>query len=295
MNEIKDVKLGELYPIQVIDIYGGNEWWNINDAKEKGLAGVIFKAGQGGWATYPKAWIAECIKANFPFGLYWLIDSRYDSGYHMGAIKRTFPDRFFGQLGWWWDIEKPRITMTDTDYWKTPYSGNGLIQSVIEKFGGWSGEYGGIYTSPGMAARLGWGSLLFKTKPLYKLLQQMPIWEAQYNNKILRPDKIAPFGDSWKLWQYRERPDFNYFNGSQDDFNQWLDAHDYYTPKDDTALLKTGKTTTALRVRSSPNLSGTVLKTLWFGTDVTISDEIGDWYKIVSPIEGYVYSKYVRL
>jgi hypothetical protein len=294
MNELYE-PLGTLYPIQIIDIYGGNEWWNIDTAKKRGLRGVIFKAGQGGWATYPKAWIGECVKADFPFGVYWLIDSRYDSGYHVGAIKNAFPDRYFGRLGWWWDIEKPRTTMTDTDYWKTPYSGNGLIQSVIEKFAGWSGEYGGIYTSPGMAARLGWGGTLFRYKALYKILSQMPLWVAQYNNRISRPDKIAPFGDAWTFWQYRERPDYNYFNGDETAFNQWLDGHDYYTPVSDPKLKKYGVTTYALRVRSLPDVSSPSLKTLWMSTQITICDEVGEWYKISSPLEGYVNSKYVRL
>ena len=212
--------LSATYPIQFVDIYSGNRW-NAAEEKAKGTRGVIIKAGQGGWSSVPRQYVSDCHQVGLPFGFYWLIDSRYDSGYHMGAIKSTFPDKNFGALGMWWDCEKPRISMTDKEYWTTPYAGNGLIEAVTDKFLGWCGKTGGMYSNLGFAGLVGWNSILFKFKPLYKKLSYMPLWAAQYNNFIPSPTLFGPW-KNWLIWQYRPEPDYNYFNGDEEKFQAFM-------------------------------------------------------------------------
>lgn len=205
-----------LYPIQIVDIYSFNTW-NAADEKAKGTRGVIFKAGQGGYSSIPRNYIYDAEQVGIPWGVYWVIDSRIDSDSHMASIKSTFPDMDFGNLGLWWDLEKPKYDMTDIQYWATPYAGNALIESVMDKFFVWSGITGGVYTSRGFAKMLGWDTAGFLVKSLASKLEKMPLWTAQYNNTVTKPDIFAPF-KTWELWQYRPDPDYNYYNGSEAEF-----------------------------------------------------------------------------
>ena len=100
----------KLYPIRMLDVYAGNVWNPVQE-KARGIRGVICKAGQGGFYSLPPTFISDCENNGLDWGLYWLIDSRFDSGYHMRAIKQNCADLNFGPLGWWWDCEKPQVTM----------------------------------------------------------------------------------------------------------------------------------------------------------------------------------------
>lgn len=216
--------LSNLYPIQIVDIYSDNRW-SASEEKAKGTRGVIIKAGQGGYFSLPTKFIEEAEAVGLPWGIYWLIDSRFDASYHMRAIKTGFHDMNFGQLPWFWDCEKPRISMTEADYWKTPYAGNGLIESVLDKFLFWSGRMGEIYTSLGFSNLLGWNSPSFKFKPLYAKLSKRLLWSAQYNNFINQPTPFGPWSKGkWTLWQYRENPDYNYFHGNEEDWQALLNG-----------------------------------------------------------------------
>jgi hypothetical protein len=286
----------KLFPIRMVDIYAGNEW-NAAEEKAKGTQGVVCKAGQGGYYSLPKTFIADCEKNGIAWGLYWLIDSRYDSGYHIRAIKRSFPDMNFGPLGWWWDCEKPNISMSDAQYRKTPYNGNGLLESVIDKFTGWSGKSSGIYTGPGFAALLGWNSTLFKLKSFAKKLAAMPLWTAQYNNFVMQPDLYGLWTD-WLWWQYREGPDYNYFNGDDAKFQQMLDGyvvtppppvHDQYTG---TVVSGSG-----VNVRTGAGISFNKIAALSKytevrGTELNVISPSEEWLKINYPTDGWVASKY---
>ena len=280
----------------MLDVYAGNVW-NPAEEKAKGVRGVICKAGQGGFYSLPKKFISDCEKIGLAWGLYWLIDSRYDSGYHMRAIKQAFPDMNFGPLGWWWDCEKPKITMPDGLYWKTKYSGNGLIESVIDKFSGWSGKLGGMYTSPGFAKLLSWNSILFKAKNIAKKLAEMPLWVAQYNDSIMQPDLFGLWTD-WLWWQYREGPDLNYFNGDEAKFQEILDGYVVTPPppSDDKftgtvisnrgVYVRTGAGTSFAKVTSLPKYTEVI------GTELVTISPSEEWLKIHYPIDGWIASKH---
>ncbi|GAB4504899.1 MAG: hypothetical protein Fur0043_18940 [Anaerolineales bacterium] len=286
----------KLYPVRMLDVYSGNEW-NPSEELAKGTRGIICKAGQGGYASLPKDFIANCESAGLPWGVYWLIDSRYDSGYHMRAIKDAFPDMNFGPLGWWWDCEKPKIGMSDATYRKTPYRGNGLIEAVIDKFTGWSGQSGGIYTAPGFARLLGWYSPLFKFRSLAKKLAAMPLWVAQYNDFIMAPDLCGVWSE-WLWWQYREGPDYNYFNGNEAKFQAYLDGY-VVTPPPPTQDKYTGTVISpwGVNVRTGPGISFTKITTLLRyaevrGTELNEVSSAETWLKITYPVDGWVAAKY---
>ena len=286
----------KLFPIRMLDVYAGNEW-NPIEEKANGMRGVICKAGQGGFYSLPKTFIADCENNGLAWGLYWLIDSRYDSGYHIRAIKRNFPDMKFGPLGWWWDCEKPNISMPDRLYWKTRYNGNGLIESVIDKFTGWTGTSGGIYTSPGFARLLGWNSVLFKGRAFAKKLAEMPLWVAQYNDFVMQPDMFGLWTD-WLWWQYREGPDYNYFNGDEAKYNEMLDGY-VVTPPPPSENKYTGTVVSGsgVNVRTGAGVSFNKTSSLSKYTDVVgtelkeVSDEEA-WLKINYPVDGWIATKY---
>lgn len=284
------------YPVRMLDVYAGNVW---DPAAElaKGIRGIICKAGQGGFYSLPKTFISDCERAGIPWGVYWLIDSRYDSGYHMRAIKDAFRDMNFGPLGWWWDCEKPKIGMSDATYRKTPYQGNGLIEAVIDKFTGWCGQSGGIYTAPGFARLLGWYSPLFKMKSLAKKLAAMPLWVAQYNDYIMTPDLCGVWSD-WLWWQYREGPDYNYFNGDLAKFQAYLDGY-VVAPPPPSQDKYTGTVVSAwgVNVRTAPGTSFAKITTLLRneevrGVELNVVSPAETWLKITYPVDGWVAVKH---
>lgn len=285
-----------LYPIQFVDVYAGNRF---SAALEKslGMRGVLIKAGQGGWPSLPKDFIRQCEQEDLPWGIYWVIDSRYNPEYHMQAIKRTFPDKNFGRLGWWWDCEKPRIGMSDKEYWKTPYAGSGLVESVLDKFLGWSEKTGGIYTSMGFAKLIGWTSPLFRLRSLYAKLQQMPLWAAQYNPLLSSPMLFGPWKNWWG-WQYRENPDHNYFNGDEAMWQNFLDGNS--TPMPNGFYLYRGEVVAprGLKVRSGPGIEyqevAPALKryTRVEGKEMSAGEPGERWLKIHAPVDGWIAVTY---
>ena len=70
------------------------------------------------------------------------------------------------------------------------------------------------------------------------------------------------------------------------------------TSNGDQAFNATGKVinvTSTLNVRNQPSTSGTVVGTLKSDQTVTITAKNGSWYKISSPLVGYVHSDYINM
>ena len=70
------------------------------------------------------------------------------------------------------------------------------------------------------------------------------------------------------------------------------------TSNGDQAFNATGKVinvTSTLNVRNQPSTSGTVVGTLKSDQTVTITAKNGSWYKISSPLVGYVHSDYISM
>jgi GH25 family lysozyme M1 (1,4-beta-N-acetylmuramidase) len=212
--------------VQIIDLYSGNNF----DAAQivaQGYGGVIFKAGQGGWADVPRYrgdWWRQAGQYGLLRGWYWLADSRYSAGYHLDEIRRWFPDPLAlnSELGFWVDIEKPRVSMTEADYRKTKYHGH---RNVLELIAGLEamGVRPGVYTGPGAYG------LVFENAsfPAHNAAAfradgtQRDLWTAQYPwiylPGVSRPSLYGSF-KKWTFWQWREGPDVNIYNGTQDEF-----------------------------------------------------------------------------
>lgn len=204
--------------VKLIDLYSGN---NFNPAKiiADGYTGVIFKAGQGGWADCPRyhpTWWQQAKDAGLLVGWYWLCDSRYHSSYHIKEMEnwKIFDD--VGQLGLWVDMEKPMIAMTEAAYWKTPYAGHKNVVDFVYLIG----EHGinpGIYTGPGAYELIMRGA----PKTAHDYLSTCDLWTAQYPyvyvSGVSKP-KVYGSWTTWNFWQYREGPDINIFNGGDEEF-----------------------------------------------------------------------------
>ena len=70
------------------------------------------------------------------------------------------------------------------------------------------------------------------------------------------------------------------------------------TKNGDVAYSATGKVvnvSSTLNVRSTPSTSGAVVGTLSVGATVKITAKNGEWYKISSPIAGYVHNDYIQV
>lgn len=287
--------MANLYPIKIVDVYYGNAF-SAQAEKDKGTRGVMIKAGQGGWSTMEqsRAMIDQCEKIGLPYGFYWVIDARYDSGYHMGAIKKAFPDMWFGKLGLWWDCEKPIWTMEDKDYWKCPYAGTGLIEAVTDKFFQWCGKTGGLYTAPGFAKLLNWSSWLFKVKPVSAKLARMPLWVAQYNSSITKPDLFGRW-TNWVFWQYTPEPDYNYFNGTDADFKAMFDVTDIEIPKANPTYKVN---TMVLNVRADPSTNQLAVGKIYLGNIVESQGLSSDklWVNIkMGSLVGWCSKTYLTL
>ena len=289
-----------LYPIQFVDVYAGNRF-NAKLEKSQGMRGVIIKAGQGGYISLPQDFIKQCDDEDLPWGIYWLIDARYSADAHMNAIKRCFPTKVFGRLGVSFDCEKPRISMKDWEYNRLPYRGTGLIEAVTDRFLGWSGKIGKIYTSLGFANLLGWNSLIFKLRPVAKKLKKMPLWAAQYNRKIEQP-QLFGLWDTWFGWQYQENPDYNYFNGTEEDWQRFLDSNELPAQDEDgEVFVYHGEVTSywGVKVRAGAGTNyyevAKALRqhTALEGSEIMNGENVGDrWLKIHAPVDGWVALDY---
>ena len=97
--------------IKIIDTYSQGEFDPLK-WKSEGYSGVIFKAGQGGWADVPRYhrdWWDRAGQAGLLRGWYWLVDSRYPLQNHKNEIRNWFADlqKLNDELGFWVDVEKP--------------------------------------------------------------------------------------------------------------------------------------------------------------------------------------------
>ena len=204
--------------IKIIDLYSGNKFEPAKILTE-GYTGVIFKGGQGGWADCPRVhpeWWKIAADYGLYRGWYWLCDSRFPAPYHIEEMKRFKIFQDVGELGIWIDMEKPVLSMTERDYWKTTYAGHRNVVDFAYLIHT-EGHIPGIYTGPGAY------ELIMRGAPLYshEYLATNDLWTAQYPYVFVpgvsKPKLYGKWTD-WTWWQYREGPDVNLFNGTYDQF-----------------------------------------------------------------------------
>ena len=204
--------------IKIIDTYSNGEF-NPSKWVSEGYSGVIFKAGQGEWADVPRyhpEWWQQAKDAGLKRGWYWLVDSRHYSANHLDEMDKFNLFADLGELGLWADVEKPVISMTESDYWKTPYAGSANVVDFVYLIRQ-RGYKIGIYTGPGAFDLICGGAS--QTRKDY--LAECELWTAQYPYNyvegVSQPDLYGSW-KTWTWWQWREGPDVNKFNGTDEEF-----------------------------------------------------------------------------
>jgi hypothetical protein len=262
--------------IKFIDLYSDNPF---DPAKliAEGYIGVVFKAGQGAWADIPRYcsdWWELARQYSLKRGWYWLCDSRHKSADHITEMKKFHIFESVGELGLWVDIEKPVISMTERDYWKTQFAGyKNLIDFCYlitqEKV------TPGIYTGPGAYELVMRGA----PKTAHDYLSQFKLWTAQYPwiyvPGISKPSLYGSW-KKWTWWQYREGPDVNLYNGTLDQFEAEY-VGGVVLPPEPPQITPTGDTSMSVTVKGTAKTALNIKKVSGGGAIATL------------PIGGYVY------
>ena len=270
---------------KVIDLYGFNEF-NPGQIKMDGYSGVIFKAGQGAWADVPRThpeWWQQAKDFGLLRGWYWLCDSRYHSSAHIDEMNKfkIFDD--VGELGLWIDVEKPVISMTETDYWKTRYAGHQNLVDFAYLIT-LQGITPGIYTGPGAY------SLVARDAPkqTHDYLAQFPLWTAQYpfnyQEGISKPSLYGSW-KTWTLWQWREGPDVNIFNGTDEEFDARFGVVST-PPTGDPSMYQGTVTTSQLNIRPGASTAQASIGKLNYGDKIEASVVETGWWKLTKITRG---------
>lgn len=265
--------------IKLIDLYSGNSF-SPGQLKMDGYSGIIFKAGQGSWADVPRyhlEWWKQAKDAGFLVGWYWLCDSRYHSSAHMDEINKFRLLEDIGELGFWIDVEKPRISMTEAEYWNTPFAGHANLIDFAYLLT-LTGIKPGIYTGPGAY------NLVCRDAPktAHDYLAQFDLWTAQYPynyvDGVSKPDLYGSW-KNWTFWQYREGPDVNIFNGTDEEFVARF-GNVIQPPIGETGMYKGTVITSGLNIRPMPNTSQPTLGKLFLNDKIeAVSVDLG-WWKL---------------
>ena len=270
--------------IKLIDLYSGNDF-NPGQIKMDGYSGVIFKAGQGSWADVPRykpEWWKMAKDAGFLVGWYWLCDSRYHSSAHIDEMNKFKIFQDVGELGLWIDVEKPRISMSETEYWATRYAGHTNLIDFAYLIT-LNGITPGIYTGPGAY------NLVMRDAPktAHDYLAQFDLWTAQYPYKyeegVSKPSLYGSWKE-WTLWQYREGPDVNIFNGTDEEFiEKYGEVHEPIPGGEDVYK---GTALTTLNIRPTASTAQPSLGKLQAGDKLGASSVTNGWWKLTSITRG---------
>jgi len=263
--------------VKFVDLYSGNNFLP-GQVKMDGFNGVIFKAGQGGWADVPryrKEWWQQAKDAELLVGWYWLCDSRHHSSEHIDEMRKfkIFDD--IGELGLWVDVEKPKIAMTETDYWKTKYAGHENVIDftyLITR----EGIKPGIYTGPGAY------SLVMRDAPktAHDYLAQFDLWTAQYPYIYTEASKPSLYGSwtKWNFWQWREGPDVNIYNGTDEEFYSRYGSTQ--EPTGEKSMYKGTVLISSLNIRPSASVSQPKIAQLLLNDKIEAFAKIKGWWRL---------------
>jgi len=268
--------------IKIIDTYSNGEF---DPAKwvAEGYSGVIFKAGQGAWADVPRYhpdWWQRAKDAGLKRGWFWLCDSRYHSSKHLDEMDKWNLFADLGELGLWADVEKPVISMTETDYWKTTYAGPSNIVDFVYLVRQ-RGHKIGVYSGPGAFELTTRGA----TKSQLDYLAQCDLWTANYPyNYVEGVSQPTLYGSwtTWTWWQWREGPDVNIFNGTEAEFEAKYGASVIVPPPPAGASMYTGTVLTSLNIRPSADTSQVAIGKLSVNDVVTADVVTNGWWQLKS-------------
>ena len=271
--------------IKVIDLYSANSR-DFEEALNGTFSGVIFKGGQGDWLDVPKIqpdWWKIAGDKGLLRGHYWVCDSRYHSSKHIDAINRWRDSSKIdlnAELGFWSDVEFPYISCTVEEYWRTPYAGHKNVVDfhyLMEVNGINAGLYSGdVYNEIMKNA----------SSADHDYLAKFKMWPANYPF-IYIPGVSKPrmFGHwtKWTLWQYHGNPDYNIFNGTDEEFYATFGAAPIPPEPPTGGDMYNGTTLVNLNYRKTPG--GVLIATMPAGTKVE-ADRIENKYWHLTKIGG---------
>lgn len=211
------------------NVFSG-EHLNFEEDKAAGVAGLLFKGGQGAYPDFPRVepnFEDRMNKSGLPWGITWQFDARISPEATKAAIKYCFPTGYFGQLGLWLCVEYPYYgpTMNEVTYWLMKYAKYTNVESIWRGVYSYTGVYPGIYTSVSK-----W-NLIFGSytspdpRKASRVLQEeiaskAGLMVAQYG--VTSPTKFGAWQGNYTGWQYRENPDLSYFSDTW--FNKCVNA-----------------------------------------------------------------------
>lgn len=193
---------------------------NFDTMKQRGVLGVIMKAGQAGWIDrdFLVNW-ENAKKAGMPRGSYWFYDNKVDPKIQAQKYLSVYPES--GELGLWLDLES-RI---DGPYrgWRNWYNFITYVQQMLPraKIGIYTGHYywREFTKLSGIPAQsLQW-------------FKQFPLWIAAYGGE---PLPTEPWGNDWLIWQFTDlldgksygvesnELDGNYFSGTKEEYYEYF-------------------------------------------------------------------------
>ena len=267
--------------IKILDLYSGNPR-DFTEALNGTFSGVIFKAGQGDWLDVPNIqpdWWQIAGDKGLKRGWYWVCDSRYHSSKHIEAIKRWRDAKKLdlnAELGFWSDVEYPYQSMTTAEYWKTSYAGH---KNVVDFH--YLLETNGI--NAGFYSNVGFYSEIMKNASAadHDYLAKFPMWPANYP-WIYIPGISKPrmFGrwSTWTFWQYHGNPDYNEFNGTEEQFYELFGGGVIPPVDPGDEPMKGTVITPSLYVRDAP--SGNAIGSLEAGDLVEADRKENGWWHL---------------
>jgi len=266
--------------VKIIDLYSGNDF-NPGQIVMDGYKGVVFKGGQGAWGDVPRVhpdWWQKAADFGLLRGWYWLCDSRYAAPDHIVEMDKYKLLDDVGELGLWADLEKPVLSMTETDYYRTPYAGS---KNVVDFFYllNLRGVKAGAYTGPGAY------ELIMRYAPVsaHEYLAQFDLWTAQYpyayQEGISKPTLYGKWTD-WVWWQWREGPDVNVFNGTDEEFHNKYGSVIIPPPTGETPMYTGTVLVTELNIRPQANTSQPKIGTLKYNDKIEASAKENGWWKL---------------
>lgn len=268
--------------IKVIDLYSGNPK-DFTEALNGTFAGVIFKGGQADWLDVPKEqpdWWKIAGDKGLLRGWYWVCDSRCHSSKHVEAIKKWRDSSKLdlnAELGFWSDVEFPYFSMTTEQYWKTPYAGHGNVVDfhyLLEA----NGINAGLYSADGVYNEIMKGA----SEADHDYLAKFRMWPANYPyTYIPGVSKPRMFGHwkTWTFWQYHGNPDYNDFNGTDEEFYATFGGIPLPPEPGDNDMYLGTCITSSLNVRNAP-VSGAVIGSLSYGDKVEADLITNGWWHL---------------
>jgi hypothetical protein len=270
--------------IKVIDLYSGNPR-DFTEALSGNFAGVIFRAGQGMLLDVPRLqpdWWNIAGDKGLLRGWYWVCDSRVHSSKHVEVIRRWRDDwklDLNAELGLWSDVEFPYFSMTTEEYWKTPYAGHKNVvdfQYLLET----SGINAGLYSADGVYNEIMKGA----PSSAHDYLAKFRMWPANYP-WVYIPGVSKPrmFGHwtTWTFWQYHGNPDYNDFNGTDEEFYQTFGGTVVPPVEPPTGETMYGTVIAdALNVRNAPSITGVKVRTVVKDNKLEADKKSGLWWHL---------------